>query len=235
MRLAPAARVLLAVLLAGGVPHHPAMAENTILRLSETATVMATPDSLAASLRVEAPAPTAQEAQRRVNDAMRDAIAAAKKVDGIAVSTSAYAVWRTSPNPADRNERWQAAQSLDLTGKDAEAMLKLIGDLQQKGLAQSSLVWRLSRETERQARKDATKQALSALRGRAEDAADILGMRFDSFREVRLDSVTPPPIMPRQAMMARAAAAPPSPPPAAETEDIPVTATAEADVLLKPR
>src|SRR4249920_138498 len=108
MRLASAARVLLAVLLAGGILHQPAKAENTILRLSETATVMATPDSLAASLRVEAPAQTAQEAQRRVNEAMREAIAAAKKADGISVSTSAYAVWRTSPNPADRNERWQA-------------------------------------------------------------------------------------------------------------------------------
>jgi uncharacterized protein YggE len=110
----------------------------------------------------------------------------------------------------------------------------LVGDLQQSGLVQSSLLWRLSQDTEHKARQDATKQALSMLRARADEAAEILGLRFASFREVRLDSVTPPPIMPRLQMAARATMAAP-PPPNAEAEEMPVTASAEADVVLKPR
>ena len=114
-------------------------------------------------------------------------------------------------------------------------MLRLVGELQQKGLIQSSLSWRLSRETERTARRDATKQALSGLRGRAEEAAEILGLKFASFREVRLDSVTPPPVIPRQqGMVARSVLAAP-PPPSTEAEDLPVTASADADIVLKPR
>ncbi|MGA3005376.1 MAG: SIMPL domain-containing protein [Acetobacteraceae bacterium] len=226
---------LLSLGLLCAVTARPAFADDTILKLSETATVMVTPDELAASMRTEAVAPTAQDAQRRVNELMAGAIAAAKKVDGIVVSTGGYNVWRIAASPTDRNERWQAGQSLNLTGKDAEAMLKLVGDLQQMGLVQSNLFWRLSRDSERKARQDATRQALSTLRSRADEAAEILGLRFESFREVRLDSVAPPPILPRLQMAARATMAAPAPPPNAEGEDMPVTASAEADVVLKPR
>jgi predicted secreted protein len=127
---------------------------------------------------------------------MRDALDGAKKVASVTVSTGGYNVWRVGMTPQDRAERWQAGQSINLSGKDAEAMLKLVGDLQQKGFVQSNLGWRLSREPSTTARQNATKQALSGLRGRADDAAEILGLRFASFREVRLDSVAPPPIIP---------------------------------------
>lgn len=231
LAILPPAAVLLATLLI--CP--PALAQETILRLTETATVLAAPDELEASLRAEATAPTAADAQKRVNDMMRDALETAKKISGIVVSTGGYNVWRNGPTAQDRNERWQAGQTLSLTGKDAEAMLRLVGDLQQKGLIEASLNWRLSREVERHARQAATKQALSALRGRAEEAAALLDLRFDAFREVRVDAMTPP-MMPRRigvqrAMPAMAAA----PPPSAESEDLPVTATAEATIALKPR
>src|SRR5262249_7400917 len=108
-------------------------------------------------------------------------------------------------------------------------------DLQQMGLVQSNLLWRLSRETERKARQDATRQALSTLRARADEAAEILGLRFESFRAVRLGSVAPPAVPPRMEISAGATVAPPPPPPSIEAEDMPVTASAEADVLLKPR
>ena len=138
-----------------------ARADDTILRLAETATVMVTPDELAASLRAEAIAPNAQDAQKRVNEMMRDAVATAKKADGITVSTGAYNVWRVAATVTDHSERWQAGQSINLSGKEGEPMLKLVAELQQKGLSESNLAWRLSRETERTARRDATRQALS--------------------------------------------------------------------------
>ncbi len=227
--------VLLCVAAASPEYIQEAHAQDTVLKLSETATIMVTPDELVAAPRAEAIGPTGADAQRRVNEMMREAVAAAKKVEGITVSTGGYNVWRVGATPADRSERWQAGQSLSLTGKDGDAMLKLVGELQQKGLVLGELTWRLSRDAERKARKEATKQALSALRGRADEAAEILGLRFASFREVRLDSVAPPPIMPRQAMMTHATLAAPPPPPSAEAQDMPMSASAEADIVLKPR
>jgi predicted secreted protein len=212
-----------------------AKAQDTVLRLAETATVMVTPDELAATMRAEATAPNAPDAQKKVNEMMRDALDGAKKVPSITVSTGGYNVWRSGTTPPDRAERWQAGQSINLSGKDPEAMLKMVGDLQQKGFVQGNLSWRLSRETEHAARQNATKQALSGLRGRADDAAEILGLKFGSFREVRLDSVPPPQVIPRpQAYLARTAMAS-AQPPSAESEDLPVSATAEADIILTPR
>jgi predicted secreted protein len=208
-----------------------AHAEDTLLRLAETATVLVTPDELAATLRAGATAPNAQEAQTRVNEMMRDALTIARKVEGITVSTGGYTVWRAGQ---DHTEGWQAGQNLNLTGRDGATVLKLVGDLQQKGLATANLTWRLSPETERKARKDATRQALSALRGRADEAAEVLGLRFDSFREVRLDSATPQ-MMPHGAMNLRSSLISSPRPPSAQAEDIPVNATADADIVLKPR
>jgi predicted secreted protein len=208
------------------------MAE-TLLHLGETATVMAAPDEIAAALRVEATSATAADAQARVNAIMQDALTRARSVAGLAVSTGGYGVWRVGPTAQDRTERWQAGQTLDLSGHDDSALLKLVGELQQKGLAVSSLGWRLSRQAERRAHQEATKQALAALRGRVDEAAALLDLRFEQFKEVRLDGQAAPRPMFRSAPRAMAAGAPP--PPSAVPEDVAISATAEADAILQPR
>jgi len=206
---------------------------ETLLRLSETATVMEHPDELDAALRVEITAGSPAEAQRRVNATMADALAAAKAVAGITVTTGGYFVWRVSPAPPAAPDRWQANQSIELSSHDGAALLKLVGELQQRGLAVGQLGWRLSDSAARTARAEATKQAIAALRGRAEDAAALLDLRFGSFKVVQLDSPHPPPIMPRAMMMSAASAAPAAP--SAEAADISVSATADADVILLPK
>jgi predicted secreted protein len=222
--------VLLAMLLA-----LPVRAE-TLLRLAETATVSVHPDELAATLRTEAVGATATAAQAKVNTAMAGALARAKATAGVTAATGGYNVYRLGPipNDTDKTERWQASQSLELHGHDGAAMLKLVGDLQTAGLAVGQLGWRLSPDAMRKARAEATRQALAGLRGRADDAAAALGLTFDSFKEIRLDSVRPAP-GPRLAMAAVSMAAAAPAPPSAEAEDIPVSATAEADIRLKPR
>jgi hypothetical protein len=111
-------------------------------------------------------------------------------------------------------------------------MLTLTGSLQQQGLVVSSLGWRLSPAGERQAHQQATKQALVALRGRVDEAAVLLDLRFEHFKDIRLDSVAPQPLFRAMApAMGAAAAAPPS----VAAEDVPVSATAEADAILVPR
>ena len=117
---------------------------------------------------------------------MADALARARQVPSVTVSTGGYTVWRVGPTPQDRSERWQAGQSLQLKSHDGPALLKLAGALQQKGFATEQLGWRLSREAEEKAHDAATKQALTRLRGRVEAIAALLGLRFDSFKAVRL-------------------------------------------------
>jgi predicted secreted protein len=212
----------------------PARAD-TMLHLADTETVTVAPDELAASLRAEAASADPADAQQRVNAAMTGALANAHKVAGITVATGAYSVWHVAPTPQDSSERWQASQSLQLTSHDSALLLTLVGTLQQNGLAIDQLNWRLSRDAQRKAHDDATREALTALRGRAEEAAGLLGLRFASFKDVRLDSATPP--MPRffapAAVSAMAAAAPA--PPNAVASDVPVSATADADAILLPK
>ena len=73
----------------------------------------------------------------------------------VTVSTGGYFVWRVGPAPLTPPEHWQANQSIDLTSHDGAAMLKLVGELQQKGLAIGQLGWRLSDAATRAARAEA--------------------------------------------------------------------------------
>jgi predicted secreted protein len=209
----------------------PACAE-TLLHLADTETVTVAPDELAASLRAEATSATPADAQQRVNAAMADALAHAQKVAAVTAGTGAYSVWHLAPTPQNNSDRWQASQSLELTSKDSVALLTLVGVLQHNGLAVGELNWRLSREAERKAHDEATRQAIAALRSKAQEAAGLLDLRFDSFKQVRLDSTAQMPI-PRfaGAMTAMAAPAPPN----AVAVDVPVSATAEADAILLPK
>lgn len=205
----------------------PALA-NTTLHLSDTETVIAHPDELVAMLHVEATGPNAAAAQQVVNSAMAAALARARQVPGVTAATQGYTAWQ-----ATQPKRWQASQALMLRSHDGASLLTLVGELQQKGLAMSELSWQLSPEASRTARDQAMRAALSALRGRAEEAAGLLGLRFDSFQRVSIAGSQPVPALPR-AMMATAMAAAPTPP-SAQAEDVPVIATADADAVLVPK
>jgi len=224
-----AAMLVLGFLLTG-----PAGAE-TLLHLSESARVMVRPDELVATLRAEATAATAAEAQAQVNTAMAGATALARGTAGVSVATGSYSVWAQTPprdlgRPGTRQD-WRASQTLTLRGSDGAVLVTLVGTLQQRGLAVSQLGWQVAGETARLARAEATKQALGGLRARAEEAARILGLRFDSFRDVRLDAARPQPgPMPRLMLAGSASAAPP---PTAEAEEVAVEASVGADVVLK--
>lgn len=206
---------------------------ETLLHLAQTATVMAQPDELQATLQAEATSPQAAEAQQQVNRLVTAALAQARQVAGVTISTGGYSVWHIAPTPQDHADHWRASQSLQLTSHDGPALLQLVGTLQQHGLATQQLGWRLSRAAEQKAHDQATRQAVTRLRGRVEAVAALLGLHFASFKSVRLD--VPPTPMPGPrlmgAMLATAAAAPPQ----AVSEAIPVTATAEADAVLLPR
>ena len=217
-----------------GVSMPRSVRADTILRLSETATVQAMPDELAGTVRAEATAPDAAAAQSAINAAMGAALARARQLPQVTFSTGTYEVWQTEPGQtggqAGGRAQWHASQSLDLSSHDGPALLELVGALQRQGLAVGQLAWKLSRPVEEAARRQALAESLQRLRGRAEEAAKLLDLRFGSFREVRLEPA-PTPVFPR-AMMA--AAAQTSASPNAEAGPVDVNATVAAEVLLLP-
>jgi len=206
-------------------------AADTLLHLSDSARVMLRPDELTAALRAEAEADTAAEAQAQVNTGIARAVVLARQTPGLAVTTGEYGVWPRSQDAGlpGAKQVWHASQVLGLRGGDGIALLTLVGALQQQGLAVSHLEWQVTPETARHARAEATRQALGDLRARAEEAAGILGLRFDRFREIWLDPARPFAVPVQRTMAATAAA----PFPSAEAEEVPVEASVEADAVLK--
>ena len=207
----------------------PALAD-TRLSLAETGTVQVAPDDLRAVLRAEAEAPTRQAAQAEVNRATEAALVAIRAASGIAASTTGYGVWQeTRPDKSPGPAQWHAQQSLVLHGGDGDAVLALVGHLQAQGLATEALGWGMSPEREKAAHDDALRQAILALRARAEMAASLLGLHVGSFATVSLDPRADAPVP----LMARAAAMG-APAPQAVREDISVSVTVTAEALLTP-
>jgi len=201
---------------------------ETALHLAESAEVTRAPDEIVAVLRAEARAGSAAAAQEAVNRALAAALDRARAVPGVRVATGGY--WT---NRVEEGRAWQASQQLTLRGADGAALLDLAGALQQQGMAVSQLHWQLTRETARAAREDASRLALDALRRRADAVAAQLGLQVAGLREVRIDAPDRAPHPAPMAMPAMRAAA--APPPAAVAEDIVVSATVEAVVVLRPR
>jgi predicted secreted protein len=206
----------------------PASGE-TLLHLSDSATVMREPNEITATLRVEARAASAAAVQEQVNRAMTAALERARAVSGVQASTGRYGTWQNQDPP----RAWHASQTLQLRGPEPAPLLELVGTLQGQGLALSDLSWRLTREAEREAREEASRLAIEALRRRAQAVAGQLGLGVAGIRELRLDAPEQPVPMPRMATMAASARAS-VPPPVAAPEEAPVSATASAVVVLRP-
>lgn len=198
---------------------------ETVLSLSETAEVLRAPDEVRASLRAEARGANAAAVQAQVNRTMEQALAAARGVAALRATTGGY--W-THRNEEARN--WTATQTLNLRATEPAPLLEMVGTLQGQGLALADLSWRLSREAETAARQEAGRMAIDSLRQRAEAVATQLGMRVAGIRNLRLDAPEVP--MPRMmAMSARRGDAAPAP--VTAPEDVAVTSTVSADIVLR--
>ncbi|EHL96568.1 hypothetical protein HMPREF9946_04699 [Acetobacteraceae bacterium AT-5844] len=208
----------------------PAVAQSaleTVLTLSETAEVKRAPEEVRVTLKAEARGADAAAVQEQVNRAMQAALARAREVQGVQANTGGY--WTNRDNESNQ---WTASQRMTLQGTGAAQLLELTGALQGQGLALDGMDWSLSRNGEQQARQEAGRLAIDALRQRATAVAEQLGMEVAGIRSLRLDAPEVP--MPRVAMM-RAAVAGGATPPASAPEDVSVTSTAVAEVVLRPK
>ena len=223
-------RVLLAIAVALFASAH-AVAQDaeqrlTVLHLSQTAERSVIRDLLRIELRVEETGADARSVQTAINRRMAAALDRARQVQGVRVETGSYNVGEERPQNGPAH--WRGSQSVVLTGKDADSILKLAGALQSDGLSTSSLTYDISPETVRGAEEDLTAEALAALDHRAASIADRMHLAVVRFRDVRVGNAeTGGRPMPRLAAMAMAA-------PVAEPGEATVRVTIEAELLLAP-
>jgi uncharacterized protein len=217
-------------------PDAPAGPVVTLLHLTAEGSVSVAPDVLVADLWAHAASTSAAEAQRNVNTLMASGMTDVKAVSGVEARAIDYAVEMTDQPqpPTGRKIRpsWTAQQTLELRSGVSEALLDLVGKLQERGFAASSIEWQLSPAVSRKARDDAMEDALKTLRARAQRAAAALGLSVDYVKDVRVDFPNPVfPVRP-MAVVAMTARATPSPQatPSAQT----VTSDVSASVVLKP-
>ena len=183
-------------------------------------------DLLRIELRVEATGPEAASVQSEINRRMAAALDRARQVPGVKVETGLYNVAEERPQNAPR--RWRGSQSVILTGKDADSMLKLAGALQADGLSTSSLAYETSPETVRGAEEDLTNEALAELDHRAAAVAEQTHLAVLRYRDLRVGNAeTGGRPVPRFAMAAAAA-------PVAEPGEAVIRVTVEAELLLIP-
>ncbi len=223
-------RVLLAIAAAVFASAH-ALAQDadqhlTVLHLSQTAERSVIRDLLRIELRVEETGPDARSVQAAINRRMAAALDRVRQVQGVRVETGSYNV--AEERPENGPARWRGSQSVTLTGKDADSMLKLAGALQSDGLSTSTLAYDVAPETVRGAEEDLTAEALAELDHRAASIADRMHLAVLRFRDVRVGNAeTGGRPVPRFSAMAMAA-------PVAEPGEAMVRVTIEADLLLGP-
>ena len=221
-------RVFLAIAVALFASAH-ALAQDadqrlTVLHLSQAAERSVIRDLLRIELRVEETGADARSVQAAINRRMAAALDRARQVQGVRVETGSYNVGEERPQNGPT--RWRGSQSVILTGKDADSMLKLAGALQSDGLSTSSLTYDISPETVRGAEQDLTDEALAALDHRAASIADRMHLTVVRFRDVRVGNAeTGGRPVPRFAAMAMAA-------PVAEPGEATVRVTIEAELIL---
>ena len=206
----------------------------TVLHLTERAERQIKADRLQATLRADASGPDAVITQGRINQAMAAALARAKAAVGVVVETGSYSVYEDRPQNAP--VQWHGSQSLTLRGTDADAVLALVGNLQNSGLAMAGMTFDLAPETGRSAEDALTDAALDRIGKRAKRIADALDLTMIRLRDVRVGNVndgqqrSP---MPMLAKMTNGAS--PIVAPSAEAGVATVQVTVEAEILLGPR
>jgi predicted secreted protein len=197
---------------------------STVLHLSQTAERSVVRDVLRVELRVEETGADARSVQAAINRRMAAALDRARQVQGVRLETGSYNVGEE--HPQNGPSRWRGSQSMILTGKDSDSVLKLAGALQSDGLSTSSLAYDTAPETVRGAEEDLTAEALAALDHRAAAIADRMHLAVLRYRDLRVGNAeTGGRPVPRFAAMAMAA-------PVAEPGEAIVRVTIEAELLL---
>jgi predicted secreted protein len=179
-----------------------------IVTLTAAATASIPNDRMYAWLRSEADNADPARAAAEVNAKMAKALARAKAVAGIEVTTTGYSSY---PMTDKQNvTRWRVAQTLNLEGSDFSAMASLVSKLQADDLlVLSGMNFAVSPDARRKAEDTLTQQAIKAWQARAQNAARGFGANTYRTGKVTIQSGEPMRPQPLMRMAAAGGGAPP--------------------------
>jgi len=226
--------IVIALLLGVGTAHAqpapPGDDNSTVLHLSESAQRTVRQDRLTIELRAEATGPDAGRVQTAINKRMEAAVEAAGGIPVVRSETRGY--WVQHERPRDAAARWHGVQVLALISKEGPTLLKLTGELQQKGLVISSLNYDVAPETARALEDELTTEALKRLRERISHIAADMKLELRNVRNLQVGNVSSGGQPPRPRLMTAMAAE--APPPAATPGETTLQVNVTADVVLLP-
>lgn len=231
----PLSPILLAALL---VLHAaPGLAANEvpampIVSLTAASTASVANDRMYAWLRAESDNVDPARAAADVNARMAKALARAKAVTGIEVSTTGYSSYQFAEK--GQPTRWRVAQTMNLEGSDFATLAALVTRLQaDDGLAINGMSFGVSPDARRKAEDALTQQAIKQWQVRAQNAAR--GFGYEGWRTGRVTiqsgDFAPPRPMFRAAAAPMAASAPPV---SVEGGNTDVTVTVNGEAILDP-
>ncbi|MGQ0527677.1 MAG: SIMPL domain-containing protein [Alphaproteobacteria bacterium] len=210
---------------------------ETILNLNATERQSMAQDTLVTSLRVEFNGKEAKDVQDQVNTVMAKAVAEAKKVEGVKVTTGGYYIYPFYPDPQNTKvSEWRASQSIGLEGKKADDVLKLSGRLQDMGFLMNAINYTLSSEKSDAIQDVLMERALKKVMDSAKLAAKALGKNKVELLEANVNGNVPyyPVMMRGMAADSGMAESKSVAPPVAEPGESEVTLSISARILLKP-
>lgn len=212
---------------------------QSLVNLSATERVEVDQDLLIANLEYQARNVQATALQDEINKKMAAAVEAARKVESVKVSTGSYYVYQYDPdhnNPRNPLE-WRGSQSLQLKGKKADDILKLVGELQEIGLSMQGLSYTVSPELMEETQNSMLEAALGKLKTKADRTAKALDKTSAELLNINVDigggMHYAAPMMARAGMMMDSAAEAKMAAPVAAPGQSDITLTVSATALLK--
>ncbi len=209
---------------------------QALMHISATEQLEVAQDLLIGRLRFEAESLNANDVQSEINTKMAEALELANKHDTVKTRTLHYNIFKAT-RPRSKKEYWRGSQEIEVKSTDSDALLELVGDLQEIGFLSNSLRYTLSPAKADIVQDEMMEGALAKLQERAERAAKALGKSDAALIEINVNNNRVVPTADFQAMHRSAAvleSAQAMPAPSAQGGEALITMTVSAKALLKP-
>ena len=216
--------------------------DSSYLNISVTEQMDVQEDLLMSSVRIEKEGLDPKAVQNEINLIMAKAIKIAKQPD-ISVCTGQYNIYQYNEEQNTSNKekkvkqkKWSGTQVLLLQSKSPEALLAVIGQLQNEGLLIQSLNYTLSNDKRDAIRNSMIESAIAKLKQQATRVGKALGQEYSRFTIINIDTglgLRPPMPIYRSATPALSVMSDIAVMPSAEPGTSTVSITVSATALLK--
>lgn len=211
--------------------------EGTVLNVSATEFTEVPQDLLVANLHYEFDALTAKEVQNQINVTMTKALERSKLLKDAKVSTQQYSVYKyeyTVNKNDEKKTKWRGSQAVVISGTTIDDILKLIGELQEIGLAVDGLSYTISNDKREEVRDSLMELAVEKLMKKSKRVAKALGKNAIKVVNINVDADAsrPYPVM-QYAMRMGSVAKDEMNSPVAEPGQSQISMTVSATIMIK--